>query len=67
MMEARSKEECIVRLDATDKMIAAAVLFIQDQCGIQSESAAANIARGVWDRMIESAPLERPAARQCRI
>ena len=42
-------------LEATDAMIAAAVLFLQDQCEIQSEAAAASIAREVWDRMIGSA------------
>jgi hypothetical protein len=43
-------------LEATDEMVAAAVLFVQDQCEIQGEAAASNIARGVWDRMIHSAP-----------
>lgn len=45
-------------LEPTDEMIAAAVPFLQDQCEIQSEAAAASIARGLWDRMIGSAPSE---------
>lgn len=47
-----------IKPEATDEMIAAAILFVQDTCDIQSENTAANIARGVWDRMMQNAPLE---------
>lgn len=45
-------------IEPTDEMVAAAALFLQDQCEIQSEAAAASIVRGLWDRMIGSAPSE---------
>lgn len=53
-------------LEATDRMVAAAVLFVQDQCEIQSERAAASIVRGVWGRMIENAPSGYPGRLQRR-
>jgi hypothetical protein len=43
-------------LEATDQMVEAAILLIQDRCEIGSAAAAASIVRDIWDRMIENAP-----------
>jgi hypothetical protein len=47
-----------IGLEATDEMVEAAALVIQDSCDIQNAESAARIVRDVWGRMIENAPLE---------